>query len=224
MNEGRLAEEAGILVAGSVFLLGTVLQVPAVLDLVFREGVSVGELGVFLIVAYATGQVVATFGNVVANTVSLAIGASWDLPTYDPPRLLSAQQVQQVEERLRGRLGLKVDRIVGIGRADWRPIAERIYFDVLGHDPGRLRSNYAAYCLNRDLGAALAALAAITVLASPDRWPISVGLAAITLVFVFRMRELDLRFAREMFHRFLALPARPAVAQKPEARGGAERR
>jgi len=58
-------EQAGIVVPGGVLLLGVVLQVSALHSLLAPDGMTVGGLGLFVLVAYAGGHLVAAGGNAI---------------------------------------------------------------------------------------------------------------------------------------------------------------
>lgn len=223
MNERTFNEHFSILVSGSVFLLGVTLQVPQLLILFGKDGITLGGLGLFVVVGYAAGHLIAVLGNIIENFVTLVFGSPSSFATFDPPRLLNSQHVTQIEERLRGRLGLKIDRITGMNRDVWRPVSEQIYLDVAANNPGRIEATYGSYSINRDLCATCLAVAVATALLASEHWLLAIGLGATALIYAHRMRRLDVRFSRELLLRFLALPARPNEPQKPPTRPGEKR-
>lgn len=220
MNQRTFTDHFSILVAGSVFLLGLTLEAAPLHAVFLRDGMGIGALGLFMIVAYATGHLVAVLGNVIENFVTLVFGSPSDFVTFDPPRLINPQHVPQLEERMRGRLGLKIDHITGIERKSWRPLVEQVYLDVAANNPGGIEASYGSYSINRELCAAFFALAFTTLILAAQHWPFAIGLAVVALIYAHRMRRLDVRFCRELFLRFLALPARPSIPLKPAARPG----
>jgi hypothetical protein len=56
-------EYAGIIVPGAVFMMAVVWLFPESRALFSKEGVTLGELGLFVIIAYAAGQLVQAIGN-----------------------------------------------------------------------------------------------------------------------------------------------------------------
>jgi len=223
MNVRTYNEHFSIVVSGSVFLLGVILQVPALQFLIGNDGMALGGLGLFIIIAYAAGHLIAVLGNILENFVTLVFGSPSAFVTFDPPRLLDPQRVAQIEERLRGRLSLKIDRITGMNRESWRTVSEQIYLDVATNNPGRIEATYGSYSINRDLCAACLAIAVTTAVLAIQHWLLAIGLGAIAIIYAHRMRRLDVRFSRELLFRFLALPTRPIEPQKPPARPGEKR-
>lgn len=223
MNERTFNEHFSIAVSGCVFLFGVTLLVPQLLAVLGKDGVALGGLGLFVIVGYAAGHLIAVLGNVIENFVTLFFGSPSSFATFDPPRLLNVQHVAQLEERLRGRLGLKIDRITGMNRDSWRPLSEQIYLDVAANNPGRIEATYGSYSINRDLCAAFLAIAVATAVLASEHWLLAIGLGSAALIYAHRMRRLDVRFSRELLFRFLALPARPSEPQRLPARPGEKR-
>jgi hypothetical protein len=56
-------EYAGIIIPGTVLVMGLVWLFPDGRALFSKEGVTLGELGLFVIIAYAAGQLVQAIGN-----------------------------------------------------------------------------------------------------------------------------------------------------------------
>jgi hypothetical protein len=59
MNKLSFYEQVGIVIPGSVFLFGLVFYVPALRDVLAKDGISIGGLGIFVIISYAVGHLVA---------------------------------------------------------------------------------------------------------------------------------------------------------------------
>ena len=56
-------EQVGILIPGSLFLAVLLVIVPGANAFLSPKDISVGEFGIFLIVAYAAGHAIAAVGN-----------------------------------------------------------------------------------------------------------------------------------------------------------------
>src|SRR5262249_40844210 len=56
-------EYAGVLVPGAVLVMGLLWVFPEGRALLAKDGVTLGELGLFVIIAYAAGQLVQAIGN-----------------------------------------------------------------------------------------------------------------------------------------------------------------
>jgi len=127
MQKMSFYEQIGIVIPGSVLVFGLVLYYPALQLLNAKDGLSVGELGLFLLIAYAAGHLIAAIANALEKLFwEILGGMPTDWITRDPPSLLSSQQVENVRSRLATRLSIRVDTITGLDRKSWRPISRQI--------------------------------------------------------------------------------------------------
>jgi hypothetical protein len=56
MNKPTFYEQAGIIIPGAVLLVGLLFYFPALNALMAKDGVSLGQFGIFLLLAYAAGH------------------------------------------------------------------------------------------------------------------------------------------------------------------------
>jgi hypothetical protein len=56
-------EQVGLVIPGSVLLFGLLLYFPALNAFLGKDGVSVGQFGIFVLLAYAAGHLIAAGGN-----------------------------------------------------------------------------------------------------------------------------------------------------------------
>src|SRR5258708_7486010 len=87
-------EFTGILVPGALMLVGILLVYPQV-NIVFPSALTVGDLGLFVVIAYAAGHVVQAIGNGVEQVLWLALGGrptDWVRTGVHP--LLADEQLQ----------------------------------------------------------------------------------------------------------------------------------
>jgi hypothetical protein len=63
MQKMSFYEQIGIVIPGSVLVFGLVLYYPVMQSLTAKDGFSVGELGLFVLIAYAAGHLVAAIAN-----------------------------------------------------------------------------------------------------------------------------------------------------------------
>lgn len=64
MNKITFYEQAGIVIPGSVFVFGLLFFFPAIQTVLTKDGVSLGDLGIFVLLSYAAGQLIAAIGNI----------------------------------------------------------------------------------------------------------------------------------------------------------------
>lgn len=134
MKKPTFYEQVGIIIPGAVFLFGLLFYFPSLRDLLAKDGITVGQLGIYVLLSYAAGNLVAALGNVGETLLwRLASGMPTDWVTKSNTTLISAQQRDLVEKKLRSRLGIEVDGIQGLNRKVWFPISRQLYSDVAQH-------------------------------------------------------------------------------------------
>ncbi|QOZ20813.1 hypothetical protein XI02_42100 [Bradyrhizobium sp. CCBAU 21365] len=93
-----LYEQLGIIIPGSILMFGLVLYYPELKLLTTKDAFSVGELGLFVLIAYAAGHLVAAIANALEK-VFWWNGMPSDWVTHDPPALLSTEQVENLRTK-----------------------------------------------------------------------------------------------------------------------------
>jgi hypothetical protein len=122
-------EYAGFIIPGAVVVMAVVWLFPESRALFSKEGVTLGELGLFVIIAYAAGQLVQAIGNFLEWL--------WWKPWGGMPtgrvltgKLLTPEQQQRLIEALRPALGGADPS--KIPEAQRRAIVREVYAEVLG--------------------------------------------------------------------------------------------
>jgi len=221
MNKFSFYDQVGIVTPGAVFLFGIIFYIPELRELFTKDGVSVGGLGIFIIISYAIGHLLAALGNVIEN---LYWGLRGGMPSNwiigPKPGLLSSTQIAKVEALTVARLGLALPPFAELTETIWYPIFRQIYSDVEKHGkPGRGDTFNGIYGLNRGLCAAALALAVAILIQAPAQWIVSLGLVGVSLVYLYRMHRFGVHYAREIYNQFLLLPPEPGEPKKKKATG-----
>ena len=100
MNKLTFYEQVGIVIPGSVFLFGLLLFFPVLQTVLTKDGVSFGELGIFVLVSYAAGHLIAAVGNATEIFLwRLVGGMPSDWVTRTQTSLLSAPQIDLLEKK-----------------------------------------------------------------------------------------------------------------------------
>jgi hypothetical protein len=151
-----------------------------------KDGITVGQLGIYVLLSYAAGNLVAALGNVGEGLLwRLAGGMPTDWVTKPEATLISPQQRDLVEKKLRSRLGIEVESIRGLDPKVWWPISRQLYSDVARHGkPDRIDTFNGNYGMNRGLASACFILACIAA-TRQSWWPCAL-LVALTVVYVYR--------------------------------------
>jgi hypothetical protein len=211
-------EQIGIVIPGSVLLFGLVLYYPELKLLTAKDSMSVGELGLFVLISYAAGHLIAAVANALEGIFwNILGGMPSDWVTRDPPALLSSQQIENLRVKVGTRLSVIIDKMAGLDRKTWFPISRQAYADVAKNGkPDRIDTFNGNYGLNRGLSSACLVLA-VVALAHAD-WMIGAGLLVAAGVYSYRAYRFGVHYARELYLQFLVLD-QPKAATTPKAEG-----
>jgi hypothetical protein len=217
MNKLTFYEQVGIVVPGSVFVFGLLFFFPVLQAVLTKDGVSLGGLGIFVLLSYAAGQLIAAIGNVAESILWRFVGGMpTDWITRTDTTLLSSTQIDLVEKKLQKRLGI-TEKVRGLNSKVWWPISRQIYADVAKNGkPERIDTFNGMYGLNRGLAAATFALACVA--AVQEKWSIALGLLALTGVYDYRAYRFGVHYGSELYLQFLVLnktDSKNAAAEKP---------
>jgi hypothetical protein len=221
MNKLSFYDQVGIVTPGAVFLFGMMFYIPGLRDLFAKDGVSVGGLGIFVIISYAIGHLLAALGNLIENMYWYLKGGMPSNWIVGPkPRLLTSTQIAKIETLTEARLGLTPPPIAELDESTWSPIFRQIYSDVEKNGKsGRGDTFNGIYGLNRGLCAAGLALAVAILIQAPAEWIVSLGLLGASLLCLYRMHRFGVHYAREIYNQFLLLPPEPGKSKKSKDSG-----
>jgi hypothetical protein len=198
-------EQVGIVIPGSVLMVGLIFYFPALNALVAKDGVTLGRFGIFLLLSYAAGHFIAALGNVLESVLWRPFGGlPSDRVTKRTCPLLSPQQVTAVETKAATRFNMTVRTLPGMDRKTWWPISRQIYAEVNKNGTvERIETFNGNYGLNRGLSASCLALAVVA--AAQLQWSVVVGFVALAAVFAYRAYRFGVHYARELYLQFLVL-------------------
>ena len=199
-------EQVGIVIPGSVFLVGLLFYFPALNALMAKDGVTLGEFGIFLLLSYASGHLLAAVGNALEWLLWKVAGGmptDWVTKTGGTS-LLSASQIDAVQAKVNARFGSNLSKIPGMDRKTWFPISRQIYADIAKNGkPDRIDAFNGNYGLNRGLAAATLALAIVSL--AEAQKGVAAALVAVTVVYGYRAYRFARYYAREVYVQFLVL-------------------
>jgi hypothetical protein len=201
-------EYAGVIIPGALLIFGILWLYPDLRSTFAPPETTLGDFGIFLIVAYAAGQLLQALGNLLEKIVwSCCGGLPSNCLTKPNQKLLSGAQMVRLAEMLRTRLGLSVTSITGMAPKDWYPITRQIFAEVMAaKGADRVEIFNGNYGLNRGIASGLIAVAVLAIIKDYHAWEVPVGLAAAAGVASYRMHRFGIHYARELFVQFLALP------------------
>ena len=130
MKKLTFCEQVGIVIPGSVLLFGLLFFFPSLKELLAKDGVSVGQLGIFVLLSYAAGHLIAALGNIAENLLWRPLGGfPSDWVVHEKTSLLSDEQRERLPKKIQAQLGIAI-KVMGMDRKKWFPISRQIYADV----------------------------------------------------------------------------------------------
>jgi hypothetical protein len=195
-------EYAGIIIPGAVLVMALVWLFPESRALFSKEGVTLGELGLFVIIAYAAGQLVQAVGNY--------LEWAWWKPWGGMPsgqvlcgKDLSTEQYKRLLDALRPILG-GVDPCK-LPQLERLAVVREIYSEVAGAGKAsRVDTFNGNYGLMRGLAATFVVIFILAVVTSKGI-AVSCGLGLLVLLALHRMHRYGRHYATELFVQFLTV-------------------
>lgn len=199
-------EVIGVITPGAVVTLLLALHWPEFRALLGAEGLSIGGLGFFVIVAFVVGHLTQALGNIVDACVWLIPGmpTAWVRSTNQ--RLISPNQRDQLQAKVTG-MEPGITDISQIDRRCWRSVTGRMYARVQAAGrSNRVDTCNRTYGLSRGLAAAFVA-AAVWLAFDAGAFTLEAGIAAaLAIIAIARMWRSGVHYARSLFLAFVDLP------------------
>jgi hypothetical protein len=191
-------EYAGVIIPGAVLLLGLVWLFPDHRLLFSKEGVTFGELGLFVIVAYAAGQLVQAIGNFI-ESVWWKLWGGWPSGKVLVKHYVSPEQHKRIVEALQTKLKFTASDSINLPVSVVREVYALV---AAAGKAARIDMFSGNYGLARGLAASFFVLLPAAVGASQSRYVIG-GLIILFLLALQRMHRFGKHYATELFVQFL---------------------
>ena len=201
-------EYAGVIVPGAVFTLGMLWLFPDSRALFSKEGVTFGELGLFIIIAYAAGQLIQGVGNWIEWLWWKAWGG-YPSKRVLAGHLISADQHKRVIEALR-KDGKVTTDVTTCALPECLAIVREVYSVVAaGGKAARIDTFNGNYGLSRGLAASLLVLLVTAIVLAKGLYVIA-ALVALLFLALQRMHRFGKHYALELFIQYLLVSAKSA--------------
>ena len=218
----------GVTVPGATLLFGASLFIPELGALFTSKDFGVGNLGLFIVIAYVGGQAMQAVGNMVEWL--------WWLPWRGNPtdwvraqerrwqvlkRLgwkdyLADHQVRLIETRLHATLGLPSPcALSSWSKHAWYGLTRQIHAAISAQGSiDRIEKFNAIYGLNRGMAAAFIGLVVALLIKDLGLWAWAICCGVLAVLFLARMHRFGITYARELFVQFLQLPIGKDISNK----------
>jgi hypothetical protein len=198
-------EIIGIIAPGTVIALLLAIELPLFRSLLGSEGLSIGDFGLFVLLAFVLGHLVQAVGNLIELALWGRSGLPTNLVRSDGQTLLSPAQCATLAARVTAMEGEAVD-LATVARPAWRAITTRAYARVRAAGRAvRIDIANRTYGLCRGLVAALLLALLWCLYAHRDQPGLNVALALTIAAAAWRMRRAGHHYARALFLEFIDL-------------------
>ena len=198
-------EIIGIIAPGTVVALLVAIEAPLFRSLLGSEGLSIGDFGLFVLLAFVFGHLVQAFGNLIEFAVWPVSGLPTNVVRTSDQTLISAAQRKTLEAHVSAMEGEATD-LATLTAATWRAITTRAYARV--RTAGRsMRIDIAnrTYALCRGLVAALGLTLLWCLYTHRDQLGLLIALFLMIVAALWRMRRAGHHYARALFLEFIDL-------------------
>lgn len=199
-------EVVGVIAPGVVVTLLLALEYPALRSLLGKDGLSVGDLGLFLVLAFVLGHLLQALGN----ALELVVWPDGGLPTnrvrFAKTKLVTAAQRTALQAKVAAMEG-DPKALETYDRVAWRAVTTRAYGIVRAASRTiRIDNANRTYALGRGLTAAFGVCLVWYLVMHRQDWNIIAALAVMLAASVWRMRRAGVHYARALVLEFIDTP------------------
>lgn len=203
-------EVFAVIAPGMVLIIGAVfLFFPEKYDtLNSLSNVSLGSLGVGMLLAYVAGQLLQAVGNIIEQLWWWSWqGKPLDWIRSGKHELVAGQQRATLQTRVGGMLHDPGFTFAGISPSDWFSVTRQLYAAVAASGrAARIDIFNGNYGLCRGIAAAFLVLVVSSFFTKSFSWRTDATLVALATIATFRMHRFGVRYGRELCVQYLQLP------------------
>lgn len=199
-------EYIGVIAPGAVLSLGVMLLWPQTKEIFLNSNVSVGELGLFLIIAYVAGHLLQSVGNAMEKVLWKVFGGMpTDWVLNQKQNLISSQQrirLQAIILRAPNASALE-----NLSARQWHSVVREMYIDIeKAGRTNRIDSFNRTYGLLRGIASAFLVLGIVIPIRDADNleaaaWVLGAGFVPA----IIRMFRFARNYGRELLIEYVSL-------------------
>lgn len=197
-------EYVGVIAPGSVAIFAAALLFPDIRQLTAGPDLSVGGLGLFVIMSYVAGHLLQAIGNLVEKITWWPFGGmptQWVLKHHD--KLLAPQQHEKLF-KLVAKLYPDFDRSSKSAKTAWVALTREIYARVRKADQSRRIDAFnRTYGLMRGIASGFLMATAMVTFRDPGNLGVIGLLLMGTVLSIYRMCHFGILYGRELLVTFL---------------------
>jgi hypothetical protein len=199
-------EIIGVITPGVVVALLLSMEWPSFRTMLGEKGLSIGDFGLFILVAFVLGHLIQAVGNVLEPIIWFPFGLPTNWVRGTNQNLVTPEQRKALEKAVAEMEGTAQD-ISRITRHQWLAVTTRAYgrLKMTGRS-SRVDTANRAYGLSRGLSAALLACLAWYAVAHRPDYTALVILGAAVCAAVWRTRRAGIHYARVLVLEFIDSP------------------
>jgi hypothetical protein len=209
MKEFDFYQTVGVVAPGVLVVTGGVVlffpdQRQALMSV---ANVSLGSLGLGLILAYVVGQLLQAVGN----SIEVAWWSLWrGMPTdwirTGKHDLVAKAQRDQIQQRAQAMLNDPSFDLSAVGKKHWYAVTRQIYASIsAGTRASRVDIFNGNYGLCRGIAAGLLVLLLAAAIVDWQAWKLEIALGILFATAIYRMHRFGVHYGRELFVQFLVL-------------------
>ena len=207
MRQFDLYEFIGYIVPGIILLVGIAYLLVGSEKIASLLSVSVSEFGIVIVLAYATGQLLQTLGNVLEKLWwKLPGGMPTDWIRSGKHDLLTQSQIVRIEQKIAQMHKDDSFKIADSTSKQWFSITREIYAAVshAGHNI-RIDTFNGHYGLCRGMATGIIMLLVMGLVIQPINWLMIAVMGILFMLSIYRMHQFGVYYGRELFVQFLNL-------------------
>ncbi|WP_186418027.1 hypothetical protein [Bosea sp. CS1GBMeth4] len=206
-------EYTGVILPGAVVVLSTCLLFPELKELLGKDGISLGGLGVFVIASFVVGHVVQALGNIIERVgIGVYKPSGTDALLSPTQSIVAPAQRERLKETLTQRGSGDLDELTPHA---WRAVRREMYAEVRAKKATeRIDAFNRTYGLQRGIAAGFLLAAATIVIVAFPRWPIALMLFCAAFLALLRMRRFSDHYMAELVVEYLRADSTKSASEK----------